>query len=76
MNQAGAFKINDIVIANWKGERGCIVAFRHAVGNHNTGSLSYGADLLMESGKVAFAFLHDLVRNNPEKLAATFAKAA
>lgn len=56
-------KINTV----WKGN-GEIVAMRHAVGNHNTGSLSFGADVLCGDGKVRFFFLHDLARWNPERL--------
>jgi hypothetical protein len=54
--------------------KGEIVALRHAVGNTRTGSLSFGADVLMlPSGRVVFFFLHDIARWNPDKIAATLA---
>lgn len=52
----------------WQG-MGEIVALRHAVGNHRTGALSYGADVLCGDGKMRFCFMHDLAQWNPERLA-------
>ena len=50
--------------------KGQIVAMRHAVGNTRTGSLSWGADILLGNGRVIFAYLHDLAKDNADKLEA------
>jgi hypothetical protein len=50
--------------------RGQIQTVRHAVGNHRTGDLSLGCDVLRGDGKVQFYFLHDVARWNPDRLAA------
>lgn len=69
------FEVGDFVSRGplYSNERAQIMAIRHAVGNANIGSLSLGADLLTERGKVVFAFMHDIARNNPQPLAARFA---
>lgn len=66
------FDVGDIVNVDSYGHKftgkGQIVALRHAVGNHRTGSLSFGADILFSDGRVGFIFLHDLVKWNTSKL--------
>lgn len=67
------FDVGDIINVksyshNYEG-KGQIVALRHAIGNHRTGTLSAGCDVLMGDGRVAFIFLHDLVKANVTKLA-------
>jgi|HubBroStandDraft_3_1064219.scaffolds.fasta_scaffold42574_5 hypothetical protein len=50
--------------------KGQIVALRHAVGNTRLGSLSMGADILLANGRVVFVYLHDLAKDNADKLGA------
>jgi hypothetical protein len=68
------FDVGDIVNIDSYGHKftgkGQIVALRHAIGNHRTGSLSMGADILFADGRVGFIYLHDLARQNKDKLGA------
>lgn len=57
-------------------KRGEIIALRHNVGNLQTGSLSFGADVLLPSGNTRFFFLHDIARWNPEAMAAGIGREA
>jgi hypothetical protein len=76
IDKAGAFTAGDIVDIRtaYTTLRASIICFRHAVGNHRTGTLEVVADLLFEDGKVGYRFLSDIARCNPEFVAKTFAK--
>lgn len=45
-----------------------ILALRHAIGNHRTGQLSFGCDVLRDDGRTTFYFLADVARWNAERL--------
>jgi hypothetical protein len=64
------FDVGDIIVVGttYNPIKGQIVALRHAVGNHRTGDLCAGADVLCSDGKVRFCFLHDIARANKERL--------
>lgn len=47
---------------------GEILAFRHEIGNRSTGALSYGCDVLLANGKTQFRYMHDVARDNPDRL--------
>jgi hypothetical protein len=70
---AGPFKVGDIINTGARAlPRACIVCFRHANGNDHNSTQSLGADLLFEDGKVAFTFLQDITRWNPDFVAKIF----
>lgn len=72
MQQAGAFKVGDIIkidpSSGYKG-RASILAWRPSTMQRTHG---YIADLLCEDGNVRGHYLHDIAKWNPDKLAATF----
>jgi hypothetical protein len=60
------FDVGDII--KTRHGKGQIVALRNAVGNTRTGHMFPVADVLTADGKVRATFLHDLARDNPDKL--------
>jgi len=76
MTKKRTFEVGDHInidtAAGFKG-RAEIVAIRHQASG-GTDRLFLGADVLRSDGKVTFYYLHDIVRWNPEAMAAGIGK--
>ncbi len=73
MQNVGAFRVGDFIKVTFpKPQRAQIIRFRDEIGNHRTGEMSLGADLLLEDGKISFHFMKWIVDANPDTVAATF----
>ena len=68
-----SFNVGDqIRVRPWDngGTVGEILCFRQEIGNHRTGALSYGCDVLLSNGKTQFRYMHDVTRDNPDRMEA------